>query len=596
MVLIFGGTTEGRIAARVCDMAAKPLYYSTKAGEQHIAASNITMVWGDKSCNDIISFCKEHSIKLIIDAAHPFATAIHHNIIEAAKVLSIATIRFDRQTEKIDSTGVVFFDSLEDIIKKIEEKKYQKILALTGVKSSGALLPLTKECDIRLRIMDRADSWQHIKQVGFPKDKVIIYEQESDRELFESFAPNVIITKESGKSGNFHNKIALAQSLGIEVFVISRPMGEVYDSLVYGEYGLRGAIDKFVPEFFALKIGYTTGSTATAASVAAATALLSGKAPSEVEITLAGGEPIKMPIAKTSTLGSVATATAIKNGGDDPDITHGLEIDSKLELLGASKEIVICGGKGVGRVGRAGLGIEVGDSAINPVPRKMIRDNLSRVFKEYGYSGGAKVTISVPKGEEIAKKTFNARLGIEGGISILGTSGIVEPFSNKAFLESIARQIDIVVAMGQKWVVINSGAKSERYIKERYGDAPQEIFIHYGNLIGDTLALCSQKGITRVTLGVMMGKAVKLAAGELDTHSKHSTMNKEFIAELCHKAGCSPCVTKRVKDMVVARELWDITNSSSFYELLRQHCYKTCSNIYKSELEIVLIKDSGELV
>ena len=170
----------------------------------------------------------------------------------------------------------------------------------------------------------------------------------------------------------------------------------------------------------------------------------------------------------------------------------------------------------------------------------MITNEVKQLLHSHGLYSGVAVRISVPGGSELARKTFNPKLGIIGGISIIGTSGIVRPFSSEAFVNSIRKEIQVARALGCTDIVINSGAKSENYLRTRFPDLPPQAFIHYGNYIGETLRLAEEEGITRVTMGIMIGKAVKLAEGHLDTHSRNVVMNRDFITALATESHCPP--------------------------------------------------------
>ena len=600
MILIFGGTTEGRSAANICDSAHKPFFYSTKSGNQVVMAAHISILYGDMCCADMVEFCTSNQIKLIVDASHPFASALHNNIAESATILQIPTIRYDRLEQEINSECVRYCDSIDMAIEKIVNSGYKRLLSLTGVNSSKKLLSISDRVDLRLRIMDRSDSWDLIKESGFPIDKLIVYDENSnEEELFNEILPDVILLKESGKSGSYAKKVALATKLNIDILVITRPQLPHYNSIVYGEYGLRRAIDELLPEYFALRTGFTTGSCATAAAVAALLTAIGKEVDRDILFLLPNGEPLSMEVNTIELTQEGVKATVIKDAGDDPDVTHRLDISAEVILDYDLKEVRVTGGEGVGVVTLPGLGIEVGDSAINKIPHKMITENIAKILKLHNYSCGVRVIVSVPEGKEVAKRTFNSRLGILNGISILGTSGIVQPFSNEAFLESIRRQIDVVKALGYSRIIINSGAKSEGYLKSHYHDTAKEAFVQYGNLIGDTLKVCEEQGINDVVLGVMLGKAVKLANGDLDTHSKRSSMDKEFLLNLSEKSGCGTEVKEMIKKMVVARALWDIIppERALFFELLKRSCYGHCKSVFSSgNIEIVLIKEHGELL
>ena len=201
----------------------------------------------------------------------------------------------------------------------------------------------------------------------------------------------------------------------------------------------------------------------------------------------------------------------------------------------------------------------------------------------------------MPQGEEIAKRTFNPRLGIEGGISIIGVSGIVKPFSEEAFIDSIRKCMEVALASGTDRVVINSGGKSERFVKALYPELPQQAFVEYGNYIGETLKIANEIGIKNVILGVMLGKAVKLAEGHLDTHSKKATMNKAFILQMLHEAGCDIDIS----DITLARELWERIpegERTEFAHTVIRHCYEHCKPLLpKGELTLLLIDDEGRI-
>ena len=203
--------------------------------------------------------------------------------------------------------------------------------------------------------------------------------------------------------------------------------------------------------------------------------------------------------------------------------------------------------------------------------------------------------ISVPQGAEIARRTFNPRLGIEGGISIIGVSGIVKPFSEEAFVDSIRKCMTVAKASGSKRVVINSGGKSERFVKALYPTLPQQAFVEYGNYIGETLKIAHELAIPQITLGVMIGKAVKLAAGHLDTHSRKTTMDLNFVHQLLQESG----IAINISDITLARELWDRIPSGQlpvFAQTVIRHCRYYCEPLLPNgALTILLIDDKGHI-
>ena len=219
----------------------------------------------------------------------------------------------------------------------------------------------------------------------------------------------------------------------------------------------------------------------------------------------------------------------------------------------------------------------------------MIRQNLEQ------FDTPLKVIISVPQGAEIAKRTFNPRLGIEGGISIIGVSGIVKPFSEEAFIDSIRKCMTVAKASGSERVVINSGGKSERFVKALYPDLPQQAFVEYGNYIGETLKIANELGFKYVTLGVMLGKAVKLAAGHLDTHSRKTTMDKTFIQQMLDEAN----IAIDISEMTMARELWDKIPqelTEHFCRMVLKHCLMHCQPLVpQTRLTLLLIGDDGTI-
>ena len=203
----------------------------------------------------------------------------------------------------------------------------------------------------------------------------------------------------------------------------------------------------------------------------------------------------------------------------------------------------------------------------------------------------------MPGGCKLAQRTFNPKLGIVDGISIIGTSGIVRPFSNEAFVEAIRREVEVAVAVGVDQLVINSGAKSEAALKHRFPDLPPQAFVHYGNFIGETLKIAAEKHVRKVAMGIMVGKAVKLAEGHLDTHSKSVVMNKAFLREMAAEAGCSPEAAEAIDRLMLARELWTSLSEPDarrFFPALRERCHQVCTAVYPptaGELTLFLVEE-----
>ncbi|AMO19684.1 cobalt-precorrin-5B (C(1))-methyltransferase [Flavobacterium columnare NBRC 100251 = ATCC 23463] len=348
-----------------------------------------------------------------------------------------------------------------------------------------------------------------------------------------------------------------------------------------------------------LRHGYTTGACATACAKAAFISLLEQREITEIEITLPLGEKVVFKMTSSIFNSDYATCTTIKDAGDDPDVTHGATIGCTISL-NETKEIHFLQGKGVGVVTLPGLAIAVGEPAINPIPRKMITDTLNFIKHKFQCNKGVNVEVFVEKGEEIARKTLNSRIGILNGISILGTTGIVKAFSSSAYIASITQGIDVAIANGCTEIVINSGGRSENLLRKQFLNLPDFAFIQYGNWIGDTLTKINSVSLKKVTIGIMIGKAAKLAQGELDTHSGKSTWDKEFIYQMAKNCGYTDKQCTPVLELNMARRLTEIFNftlEEPFFYSLRQHCYNVCKqHIPNVELNILLIDANDQII
>ncbi len=613
-ILIFGGTTEGRLAVRVCDAAGKPYWYSTREDLQQIEEANAIRLTGAMDAEAMESFCVQNCIQLIVDAAHPFASGLHATVTGVSESLDIPVVRVERSYPPRDES-VVWCRDYDDAITRLEADGITRLLALTGVQTISKLKPYWEKHECRFRILNREESLKKAAEQGFDPANLVFYEQEGDAELIARLHPQAILTKESGASGGFGAKVAAAKAAGIPVYAVCRPEMPAGNITVTGEIGLRKAIERLVPGFFPLRSGFTTGACATAASKAALMALLGRDVPPAVEICFPGGECLKMPVNNVVAGTRFATASVVKDAGDDPDITNGVSIVAKVAFAGNGLEcadsasaasdasgggtdgrIRFLQGEGVGRVTLPGLGIPIGEPAINPVPRKMICDELTAL-----YDGPLDVTISVPGGRELAHKTFNPKLGIVDGISIIGTSGVVRPFSNEAFVEAIRKEVEVAAAVGADTLIINSGAKSEAFLKSRFPDVPPQAFVHYGNFIGETLKIAVEAGFRQVVMGIMIGKAVKLAEGHLDTHSKSVVMNKEFLKQVAAEAGCTPQTSAVIDSLILARELWTALrqpDADRFFASILSLCRTVCATAYPpdaGQLDILLISEDGNV-
>lgn len=305
-----------------------------------------------------------------------------------------------------------------------------------------------------------------------------------------------------------------------------------------------------------LRCGYTTGTCAALAAKAAARQLLSGEISCEETVMTPKGIAVTAEILEPAAMTDSARCAVRKDGGDDVDATHGALIYVTVTKTAAG--LTVDGGEGVGRVTKPGLDQSVGAAAINTVPRQMITASLSEVASEYGYNGGLRAVVEVPAGTEIAKKTFNPMLGITGGISILGTSGIVSPMSLQALLNTVAVEIKVQAAQGREDLILTPGNYGADFLKHYPGLAahPQ---VKCANFIGDSLDLACQYGMKTVLLVGHIGKLVKLAGGIMNTHSRVADCRTELFA--LHGALCGA-------DEDTVRSLYEAKTSDGCLDIL----------------------------
>ena len=592
MILVFGGTTEGRCAAEVLEVAGKPFYYSTKTGEQHISLHHGVRIDGVMNGNAMCAFCREHQIRLIVDAAHPFAATLHQTIAEVVSLLQIPLIRYDRiypprdpDIEWIDDYGQV-------------PSNMHSLLATTGVQSIGKLKWLeSKGVKVIYRILNRDSSISLAYQQGATDDQLCFYEDGNTIDV----DAEAILLKESGITGGFMEKVAEARRRGMRIIALKRPEinyqlstdngslssdnGSLLTlnsqlSTVNGPHGLRRMVEKLLPDFFPMKTGLTTGACATAAVKAALLSLM-GEESDEVTFALPDGETLSVPV-RVERLG---VASVVKDFSDDPDVTRGCTITAEVRFTD-STSIRFLQGEGVGVVTLPGLGLPVGEPAVNLTPRRMIETTIRQLTDR-----GCDIIISVAHGEEIAQKTFNSRVGVVGGISIIGTSGIVSPLSNEAFIESVRREMEVAQAIGCVEIALVSGKTSEDALCRESNIR----CIHYGNFVGEALKAAAKLGFRHVVLAIMIGKAVKLAEGHLDTHSHKVTMNKEFIQRMLDEAH----VAVDLSSITLARELWKAIPQNKLHDFVStmiRHCEEHCSPLVpNSILTIRLIDDNGKI-
>jgi cobalt-precorrin-5B (C1)-methyltransferase len=295
-----------------------------------------------------------------------------------------------------------------------------------------------------------------------------------------------------------------------------------------------------------LRSGLTTGSCATATSLAAARLLLGGDACDAVEITLPKGKQVQMRLEFCRLQDGGAEAGTIKDAGDDPDVTHGALVFSRVQL---NKEpgVRFSAGRGVGTVTRPGLVLSVGEPAINPVPRRMMTEHLLKLAADQGYGGGFEVTVNVEGGEELALKTMNPRLGILGGLSILGTSGIVRPFSCAAYIASIHQGIDVATTNGYSHIAACTGNASEDTMRRVY-NLPEIALIEMGDFVGAVLKHLRKVPVGKLSLCGGFGKISKLAAGHMDLHSRHSSIDLPQLARWAADGGADEALQQAIRE------------------------------------------------
>ena len=349
-----------------------------------------------------------------------------------------------------------------------------------------------------------------------------------------------------------------------------------------------------------LKTGFTTGSSATAAAKAALLSIINQQKIENIKIKLPKGTFIEIPIQSCEFESNKAKCSVIKDGGDDPDVTHGAEIIVELTFTEKTNEIDIDGGVGVGVVTKPGLGLEINKAAINPVPKKMIVENLREIGGKILVEKGIRVVISVPKGKELGPKTDNPRLGIQNGISILGTSGIVIPFSTAAYAASIRQSLDVSIAMENDIVVLTTGGRSEDFAK-KIVDLPEHCFVQMGDFSGYAIQQCSKKSIKKAYVVGFIGKLAKMAAGVKQTHVKGSKVDMSFLSELARKANAEEKVIESIKKANTARHVSEIiqeNNVKGFFELI-------CNNTYehmrkhseeKVSIDVILFDFEGKIL
>ena len=363
-----------------------------------------------------------------------------------------------------------------------------------------------------------------------------------------------------------------------------------------------------------LRTGFTTGACAAGAARAAVRMLRCPElVPAEltkIALTLPNGQPAEFALHRVAReSGGQVLCSIIKDGGDDPDCTHGAEIVAEVRLVdppaegparGCESEVILKGGQGVATVTKPGLGLEVGGPAINPVPRRHITE---MVLTEWADCPPARfeVTISVPDGEERAKKTLNARLGLLGGISILGTTGIVLPYSTSAFITSIVQAIALAARQGVQELVFTTGGRSETYGMKLLPHLPEQAFIQVGDYIGIGIKQAIRQGITLVHIVGMMGKLSKMADGQMMTHASHSEVNMGLLASMAQDLGASIQVVEEIRGANTARHVLEICSAHGLLEITHALCALAGSRCHrfskeKVRFDVAMVDFNGALL
>jgi cobalt-precorrin-5B (C1)-methyltransferase len=349
-----------------------------------------------------------------------------------------------------------------------------------------------------------------------------------------------------------------------------------------------------------LRRGWTTGACATAAAKAAYAALLTGDFPDPVEITLPGGQRVDFALAETAHGDGGASAGVVKDAGDDPDVTHGALVRATVSIGAPGSGVSFRAGPGVGVVTRPGLPLPPGEPAINPMPRQMIAQAIGEVAGAAGAPGDVVVEVSIPGGEVIAERTLNPRLGIVGGLSILGTTGVVVPYSCSAWIHGIRNGIDVARAAGLTHVAGATGRTSEAAILALHG-LPELALIDMGDFVGGMLKHLRDHPIPRVSIGGGVAKITKLAQGRLDLHSKRGSADLASLAGVAAAAGAPEVLTDRFATANTVAECFELAREHGFAlgELIAGQAREVAAEVLRGadvEVEVLIFDRQGALV
>jgi cobalt-precorrin-5B (C1)-methyltransferase len=346
-----------------------------------------------------------------------------------------------------------------------------------------------------------------------------------------------------------------------------------------------------------LRRGWTTGACATAAATSAYAALLTGAFVDPVEIALPSGKTAAFALATERLSDGVATAGVIKDAGDDPDVTHGALVLASVRASECGSGVRFVAGEGIGTVTKPGLPLPVGEPAINPVPREMMRVAIATVAQRCGGSGDVEIELAIPGGAEIAKHTWNPRLGIVGGLSILGTTGIVVPYSCAAWIASIHEGIDVARACGHAHIAGSTGSTSEATVASMF-DLPLGALIDMGDFVGGMLKYVRLHPVPRVTIAGGFAKMTKLAQGHLDLHSKRSELDLRVLADLAREGGASDAVASSIAGANSGLEAHQIATAAgvALGELVAERARATAIGVLAGapvELDVLVVDRDG---
>ncbi len=343
--------------------------------------------------------------------------------------------------------------------------------------------------------------------------------------------------------------------------------------------------------------GFSTGACSAAAARAAAIGLVTGQVPEQIESLLPNGQRVTFAVTEGTCDANHAHAVVIKDAGDDPDCTHKAHLTVDIEPVPElAEQIILVGGAGVGTITMRGLGLEVNGPAINPVPRKNIQQNIREVASELLKTQGLRVTISVPDGEKMAKKTLNDRLGILGGISILGTTGIVHPYSTAAFRASVVQGVEVAANQQLDTVVLTTGGRTEKFTLRELPQLQAACFVQMGDFLGPALDAAEENGIPQIIIGGMVGKLTKIAQGEVITHARRNPVNTRLLADIAKTAGAPQSVCDAISQNETARYAGEVMEESGlmseFYQELSKRVVNTLKTRYPDKFDYrILICD-----